>query len=238
MKFWFSRLIWGTFLLLAAVFVLVNQLNGFVNIGVGSVIAAILSIAIIVQCIAHLRFAPLPIPLAVLYAIFQTPLGLPIIQTWALIMVSILTSLGLAILFPRKSNRIKFKYMHEGKPGKHTRPENGDNNNNPCVSVNFGAVSRRLHAQSLETARLQCNFGAMEVFFDQVKLSPNGAEIALDCSFGAIQLFVPKHWRVIDKLNCTLGGVEVNKHFAAAENAPVLTLIGSVSLGGVEVEGV
>jgi hypothetical protein len=114
--------------------------------------------------------------------------------------------------------------------------EIGNNDNNPSVSVNFGSVSRRLRADNLETVQLSCNFGALEVFFDQVELGPNGAEVILNCSFGAIELFFPKHWRIIDKLNCTLGGVDVDKGFTtSAENAPQITLTGSVSFGGIEV---
>jgi hypothetical protein len=93
-----------------------------------------------------------------------------------------------------------------------------------------------LNADSLETVRLSCNFGAMEIYFNQVELSPNGAEADINCSFGGIQLFIPKHWQVIDKLHCTLAGVNVKSFTAPAENAPRLTLNGSVSLGGVEVK--
>ena len=245
MKTKFSNLIWGTFLLLAAVFILLNQFNGFVNIGIPSIIIAALSLIFLVQCIADLRFALLPVPLAVLYIIFQTPFGLPPIRHWTLILASVLASFGLTILFPRKYWHGKKENKHFNRPGNQAqmntqhaqvRTEYGSNDNNPSVNVNFGAVSRHLCADSLETAQLHCNFGALEVFFDQVELSPKGAEATLNCSFGAIKLFIPKHWRVINRLNCTLGGVDAEKNFATpAENAPQLTLTGSVSLGGIEV---
>jgi hypothetical protein len=223
-------------LLLAAVFVLVNQLDGFTNIGIGSIVAAILSLAVIVECISHLRFAPLPIPLAILYIIFRTPLGLPDIKTWPLILASVLASLGLAVLIPRRSKRVYHEFKCGGKPKNNTRPESGGNDNNPYIGVNFGSISRSLRANNLETVRLDCNFGSLQVYFDQVELSPNGCQAILNCSFGAIELFIPKHWRIVDKMNCTLGGIDISKRFASAaqEGAPTLTLTGSVSLGGVE----
>jgi predicted membrane protein len=237
MKIKFSNLIWGTFLLLAAAFILINQLNGFTNIGIGSIIAAILSLAFFVQCIADLNSSLLPIPLAVLYIIFRTPLDLPNVQTWTLILSSVLASIGLAVLLPHRHRHHEFKC--HGKSGDYSpqiSTENSDNDNNPTVSVNFGAVSRHLCASSLETARLYCNFGAIEIFFDQVELNPNGAEVVINCSFGAVKLYLPKNWRIIDKLNCSLGGVDMDKRFSAPEeNAPQLTLTGSVSLGGIEV---
>jgi len=239
MKFRFSKLIWGTFLLLAAVFIVFNQIGGFANIGIGSLIVAMLSLAVIVQCIAHLHFASLPIPLAVLYIVFQTPLELPYIKFWALILASVLASAGLGVLLPPKYRRDHFKNRHSSRSDDHhaqMRTEDGGNDNNPCINVNFGGVSKRLHADNLETVQLNCNFGALEIFLDQVELDPNGAEAILNCSFGGIKLFLPRHWRVVDKLNCTLGGVDIDKGFAAAaENAPKITLTGSVSIGGIEV---
>lgn len=241
----FSNWIWGTFMLLAATFVLSNQFGGFVEIGVGSIIASVLAVAFAVQCIAHLSFAPLPIPLAVLYIVFQEPLGFRYLHHWTLLLASVLATIGLFILLPKKQFRIEGTWggyhdqRHRSRGGIHQpqmTPTDGGSDNNPSVSVNFGAVSRYLHADCLETAQLYCNFGALEVFFDQSQLSPNGAEAALTCSFGAITIFVPKHWRVIDRINCTLGGVDLDNRFAAPEeNAPQLTLTGSVSLGGIEV---
>ena len=240
MKHKFSNLIWGAFLLLAAAFVLVNQFKDFTDIGIGSLIVAILSAAFIVQCIANLHLAILPIPFAVLYIIFQTSLGLPNIQNWTLILASVLASIGLAILIPKKHYRKHFDNKHDSKSGDHNskiHTENSINDNNPSVSVNFGTTSRRLQAENLETVQLYCNFGAIEIFFDQVELNTNGAEANLNCSFGAIKLFIPKHWHVIDRLNCTLGGVDMDKHFSIhKENAPKLTLIGSVSCGGIEIK--
>ena len=238
MKFKYSNFIWGTFLLLAAIFVLVNQLTGFTTLGVGSIIAAILSVLVIVQCIAHLNITLLPIPVAVLYIVFQAPLNFPEIKIWILITAAILASIGLGILFPKKRRIGYHKFEHGNKPEyqQQIRTEDSNPDNNPSFNVNFGGISRRLRADSLETVQLSCNFGGMEIFLDGVELNPNGATAEINCSFGAIKLFIPRHWRIIDRINCTLGGVDIEKNFTAStENAPKLTLNGSVSFGGIEV---
>jgi len=243
MKIGFSKLIWGTFLLLAAVFVLFNQFNGFTRLGIGSIIAAVLSVIFLVQCIADRNFALLPIPVAVLYIVFRAPLDLPAIRTKTVILSSVLACIGLGILLPRKYGRICHEFKSGDNSGDtqhiHTeksRLENSGNDNNPKVSVNFGAVSRHLYADSLETVQLNCNFGAMEIFFDQTELSPNGAEVTLNCSIGAIKIYLPRHWRIVDRVSCSLGGVDIDKRFTTPdENAPQLIINGSVSLGGIEV---
>jgi len=232
----FSKVMWGLVLLLAAAFVLTNNFVCFTNISIGKIVIAILALAFIVQCLARLHIAPLVIPLAVLYVVFRRELGLPEIQTWKLIAAAVLAFIGLGILIPGRYHSCN-KCNNSGESSEQKKiPTEGNKDNNPYVSVNFGAVSRSLNADSLETVRLSCNFGAMEIFFNQVELSPNGAEADISCSFGGIQLFIPKHWQVIDKLNCTLAGVDNKSFTAPAENAPRLTLNGNVSLGGVEVK--
>ena len=236
----FSNWIWGTFMLLSAAFVLANQFGGFVEIGIGSIIAAALALAFIVQCTANLSFSPLPLPLAALYIIFQEPLGFPALQPWPLLLAALFSTIGLFVLLPRKDKGSTcFGHHHYSRSGDHhpqMRTEDGGTENNPSINVSFGGISRYLHSDCLETANLYCNFGALEVFFDKAQLSPNGAEATCHCSLGGLTIFVPKHWRVIDNINCTLGGVEIDNRFAApAENAPKLTLTGHVLLGGIEI---
>ena len=238
-----SHWVWGTLMLLAAAFVLANQFGGFVDIGIGSIIVAVLAVSFIVQCVAHLSFAPLPIPLAVLYYVFQTPLNFPVLQIWTLLLAALLATIGLFVLLPHKHRDGTFwgghAHRHYSRGGdRHPQMpvEDCDKENNPSVNVSFGAVSRYLHSDCLETVQLYCNLGALEVFFDKAELSPNGAVANCFCSLGGMTIFVPKHWHVIDNLNCTLGGVEIDNRFAApTENAPQLTITGNVLLGGIEV---
>jgi hypothetical protein len=236
LKSGFSKLFWGVLLLLAAALVLTNNFIGFADIGIGSIIIAILALAFIAQCIARLHIAPLVIPIAVLYFIFWEPLGLPEIRTWKLAAAAALAFIGLNVLLPKKRCYNQCNDSDGSGDQQKKIPTEGNNDNNPYVSVNFGAISRTLAADSLETARLSCNFGAMEIFFNHAELSPNGAELDISCSFGGIQLFIPRHWRVINKMNCALAGVDIKSFSVPAENAPRLTLNGSVSLGGVEVK--
>jgi len=233
----FSNLFWGILLLLAAAFVLTKNFVGFADIGVGSIVIAILALAFIVQCLARLHIAPIVIPLAILYFIFRERLGLPVIQTWKLVAAAILAFIGLNFLIPQGRRSCNHCNDSGGSKDQQQKiPTEGNNDNNPYINVNFSAISRSLIADSLETVRLSCNFGSMEIFFNQAELSPNGANAFINCSFGGIQLFIPRHWQVIDKMSCTLAGVDIKSFAAPAENAPRLTLNGSVSFGGVEVK--
>ena len=271
-----SKVAWGFFWLLLAGLILANFFGGFVELGVWSIIIGSIALVILFHCIATLSFASIPIPLAALYYIFQAPINspyMPFVPFWTLVLVTVLVTIGLHIMLPRrfrsahgiyvdfgssknsrKYNNKKSEYEYrvdvedvdviidgviEGETvtNKRTKIEEGDDTNNPYISVSFGYASRYLHADNLETAELNCSFGGMEVYFDNVTLSPNGAEVDVTCSFGSIEIYVPSHWRVIDDLNASLANAEVSRKLQNNDpNAPTLRVTGSISLGNCEVK--
>ena len=238
---------WGVFWLLVAALILSNYFGGFVELGIWSIIIAALAVSLFVQNLATLSLATIPIPIAALYYIFQAPLNLPYIGLWMLVLVTVLVTCGLHIMLPRRlRGNISWEYKYEKKGRRYHEHNDGDNSdaeieegddvNNPFISMRFGHVSRYLHSDCMETAELRCNCGAMEVYFDHVELSPNGAEVFVSCRVGSVELYVPRHWRVIDNINTSLGNSEVDGRLESAdEDAPTLTLTGNVSLGNVEV---
>jgi len=175
--------------------------------------------------------------------VLQEPLELPIVPIWTLIIAGVLAAIGLSILLPKRYNKannwINVGVFHGGddEPRSQTAAGNGSADNNPVVNVSFGGASRYLHSDCLETATLNCSFGGLDIYFDQAQISPNGAEVNIQCSFGGIDLYVPRHWQVINNVSCSLGAVDINNRRAVqTENAPTLTLNGSVSFGGVDVK--
>ena len=250
---------WGIFLILIAALVVANQFGGFMELGFWSIAVSVIAVAFFIKCLVDLSFASLPLPLAALYYIFQVPLGLPLITFWPLVLVTVLVTAGLHVLIPQR--KFRFKYSRGNKTTIYTRDkgvmnseriidgddfadyedgedkiEEGGEENNPRISVQFGGGSRYLHADCLETVELDCSFGGLEVYFDNVQLSPNGAEAFVNCRFGALELYVPSHWRIIDNVSSSIGNVDINsRKNSDDEDAPVLTVSGNVSFGAIEV---
>jgi hypothetical protein len=221
-------------MLLAAAFIMVNQFNGFEGLTVGSIIAGVLAAAFLVQCIAQASFAILPIPLAVLYIAFQSHFDLPYMQPWMLILAAVFTVIGLSVLMP--NNKYIGIINLDSNSNDTSKNTEACDDNNPIINANFTGISRYIHANALETVRINCHFGGLELFLDQATLSPNGAEIYCNCKFGGIVIVAPKNWRIVDKLNCTLGGVENKNRHSMADDAPVLTILGDITVGGVEIK--
>jgi len=244
---------WGLFLLLAAALVLANQFGDFLELGVWSIIVAALAVAFLVQSLIDLSFSTLPIPLAALYYVLQKPLlhpqlGLPLVDFWPLVLVAALATAGLFVLLPKRIfRRIKknVEFVYTNNDGitetrtldDNTKIEESGSENNPRISVQFGSLSRYLHAESLETVELDCSFGSLEVYLDNVKLNPAGAEAFVDCKFGSIELYVPSHWIVTDSVNTSLGSFEnYGRNNQEDGNTPHLKISGNVSLGSIEVK--
>jgi len=272
-----SKVAWGFFWLLLAGLILANYFGNFVQLTVWSYIVGAIATIVLFQCLATLSFASLPIPLAALYYIFRAPIGWPEVPFWTLVLVTVLATIGLHVLLPRKFNaarvvninvneggRKKKKFTKKGvnvqvdgddvviidvngekiaggdnsnEEYEGTKIEEGDDPNNPYISVSFGYASRYLHADCLESAELSCSFGGMEVYFDHVTLHPEGAEVNVNCSFGSMEIYVPSHWLVIDDVNASLANSEVNRRLQENDNtAPTLRITGTVSLGNLEVK--
>ena len=300
-----STIVWGFFWLLLAGLIIANHFGGFVTLGLWTIVLASVALVVLFSCIINLSFAFMPIPLAALYYILGPALGFPEVPFWTLLVpVTLLVTIALHIMLPRRFGRGKFIYVDIGnkksrKKGNvysnfgannanavhsvrvedgeviingdvvqpdgdvvqpngdredtnsdsneknrdynettdKTKIEEGDDANNPYISVSFGYASRYLHSESLESAELNCSFGGMEVYFDNVTLSPNGAEVHINCSFGSVEVYVPSHWRVIDDLNSSLANAEVSRKLRSNDaDAPTIRVTGSVSLGNVEVK--
>jgi predicted membrane protein len=229
-----KNLFWGAFLIIAAVLIIASQTVSFVHIGFWSILASVVLAAILIDSLVKLNFFGIFFPLALLYLIYWQPLNLFRISFWLLLLAAVLLSMGFSFLFSRHPYHSFCNEHHWDKDCAHTS-ESLDGNT-PCARVSFGAASKYLHGDCIKSGQFSASFGALEVYFDQAQLSPDGAEIYLDCSFGAIKLYVPKNWRVIENLSSTLGGVNNDTRFNnPSENAPQLTITGSVSFSGVEI---
>ena len=227
---------WGIFFLAAGFFIVANQLGGFVQLGFWSIAASVLLAATLIGSLINLNFFGTLVSAALLYAIYQEPLGWPSVSVWMLLLTAVLISIGLSLIFHnRRHNRwCKRKYCGDnfGVSGPSDEYVDGDS---VSISESFNEVSKYLHADCLRQANISCSFGKLNVFFDNVKLSPNGAEIYVDVSFGKIELYLPKEWRVIDQVHTSAGAVSNNLRAGAAyPDAPVLTVKGRVSFGNLE----
>ncbi len=233
---------WGIFLLLAAVFAVGSQVGAFNAVNFWTVAATVLLAAILVDSLVRLSFFGILIPVALLYGLYCRPFGWPNISVWLLLLAAVLASWGLEILFGRHRRWYDhcghcWHDWHDKGDGEHFHSNSEDiDGDTPSAKISFGSSSKYLHSSALKSGRFSVAFGELDIYFDQVQLSPEGAEIFAECSFGKMALFIPRSWQVTDNLRASAGSVQNDMRRESPEpGAPHLTLSGSASFGTIEI---
>ncbi len=226
---------WGIFFILATVVLIASQFSVFGTVGFWPLLGTILLVAVMISFIMHRGAWGIFVPLALIYLIWQQPLGLYYLSPWILIVAGILLTIGFGLLFHKKPYHHGHWDSHGGCRPESKVSESTEDENDPSIHVRFGTITRYLHASALRRASFSCSFGALEVYFDDVTVHPDGAELCLDCSFGAIELYVPKNWNITDRTSAGMGGLDFKGAPRITEDSPSVTLTGRVSMGGMEV---
>lgn len=228
---------WGIFFLAAGFFVVASQVGGFIDLGFWSIAATVFLLAAFIGSLINLNFFGIFVSAALLYAIYQEPLNWPFVSVWLLLLTAVFISIGLSIIFRGRFHR------HWSKPkccesnwGGNGATEEYIDGDNVSISESFSEVSKYLHAECLRQAHISSSFGSLNVYFDGVTLSSDGAEVFVDVSFGKLSLYLPKQWRVTDQVHTSAGAVTNNlRGNVMSADAPVLTLKGRVSFGNLDI---
>lgn len=231
-----KNIFWGIIFILAALAVIAFQFGSLNTIQPLNIVIGILLVALIISSLVHRNFFGVFFPLALLYFTFQKVLGLKEVDPWLLILAAVLTSIGFSIIFGNKQGSHKSSSSCDNFSRVETGSSESLDDNNPYAKVSFGESVKYLHANALQSGSFASYFGEMQVYFDQVTLSPDGAKVVLDCSFASIKLYIPRSWRVVDDMHVSLGEFKNAKRMEVLdENAPKLTVTGNVQFGSIEI---
>jgi len=229
-----KKIFWGLFFILAACLLLANSLELFtMTVSVLNLALTIGLFAIIIGSIIHFNFFGILVPLSIIGFIYASELGITAITPWPLIITAVLLSIGLEILFSRKSSIVKVG-VHFGDDDWEEIVDEEDGEE-VSYQVSFGSGVKYVNSENLRKARFSCKFGALKVYFDNAKVSKNGAEIILDVAFAGAELYIPKDWNVSVGAHAMLGAVEEKKR-KEVPTGPKVIIKGNVSLGGVEIK--
>jgi hypothetical protein len=225
---------WGFFFLLLAVFVIASQTGVFGQINAISILETVFFATLVVHSLIKRNFFGIFIPLSFLYMIYSKPLAFVYISPWLLVLSAVLTSIGFSLLFRKRPKNVAFSHSRK----KHFSQINENlDDNNPYIKVSLSSSSTYLHSDCLKGGHFVSHLGELDVYFDQVQLSPDGVEIFLECNLGSIKLYIPRSWYVVDNTHSILGDVNNNtQHTKPSENAPHITITGNVTLGSVKIE--
>lgn len=232
---------WGIFCIAAAILVIVNKLGYFTGINLWSLIFTVILVPIIVSGFLRRNYFNLCFGIAFLLIVYAKPLHITALVPWTVLTAAMLLGIGLSILLPSEhgwtgqfhSHHDDTFKRHHSNYEKHETFDHVDGNDVNCY-VSMAGSCKYLHSDCLRSGTFDCSLGYLKVYFDNVQLHPDGAEINVSCSLGNTELYIPADWPVIINIDCVLGNV--NEHTRTEVfGGPALTITGKVQLGNLEI---
>ncbi|MGL5433974.1 MAG: LiaF transmembrane domain-containing protein [Lachnospiraceae bacterium] len=236
-----NKLLWGVFFIAAAILIVVNKLGYFTGINVWSLLFTIVLVPVVVSGAVRRNFFNLFFGIAFLLIVYAKPLNITALVPWTVLIAALLLSIGFSILVPSK---YKWKdrtyqhhsswYKHDSDYEKYETVDHLDGNEVNC-NVSMAGSCKYLHSDNLERGSFECSLGYLKVYFDNVRLHPDGAVICVNCSLGSTELYIPRDWKIVLNVDSVLGNVGEQPRTQMGAG-PVLTITGTVHLGNLEIK--
>ena len=209
----------------------------FAEVSTWGLIIAAFMVLIIIHSIVDLSFGGIFLPLAIIAIVFDKPLGIEAITPWIVLVAAFLLTIAFDMIFP-KHGKHKFKGHKMSKFAEDNHCENftEDENGYVMYSMRFGSATKYVRTPNLNQADLSASFGQMTVFFDGAQVPGKKVYIHCQVSFGELDLYIPKEWRVENKVSVSLGDCDDNIGFndKTGDDQVVCVIDGSVSFGELE----
>ncbi len=226
-----GRIFWGVLFILIGIFLVISKLGYLPNVNVFSLLLTAFLVVVIVKSLLRLNFAGILFPIAFICIIYDKQLGITNITPWTVLVAALLGSVGLSMIFHKRTKWVNTKYNCEDYKFEKIDVED---ESNVKFKNSFGATMKYINSDNFEQADFNCSFGAMKVYFDNAIMRNDNAIVSINASFSGIELYVPKTWNIEDKTNVFLGSInEKNKNNQITTNT--LTLVGTINFSGVEI---
>lgn len=144
-------------------------------------------------------------------------------------------------VFDNESNR-NYSYEKSNYSGQYKREPVEDYVEEPIEDdvifyrSSFSSATRFIKSNNLVEANFVNELGSLDIYLDQVELSEDGAKINVNCRLGAIKIFIPRDFNVINNVDVTLGNVNSPDYDVLNKDKDnTITLEGNVTLGDINI---
>ncbi len=150
-----------------------------------------------------------------------------IINNWLLFGCTLLLAAGFSMLKPKKWKKVK---------------KIKTNNENVTIDLKCNEMgSSEIFVDCAEFGteyteqKVYNRLGSLEVRFVNVDRYKGDATLNISNKLGVTEIYVPQGWKVKHNISISLGSVEDGSAESYDENAPILNIIGTNSLGSIEI---
>lgn len=225
-----DNVFWGILLILAAIYIIVNNFGFMPDVNVVKLIVALICVVTFVKSLVHIEFGGMLFSVAIFLIIFDDTLGITAITPWPVLIAALLGSIGLNMIFGNNARNYR-----RGK--KMSDRINSDNVTGDDVVINglFNGYKKNISSDNLTRARVDCKFCGMEISFDDAMIQNGTAVINLNVTFSGVEFYVPASWKVVNNTDCIFGGFDEHRSKGDVEEGPTIVFEGNVRFSGVEV---
>ena len=234
----------GIILIALAVCLLLWKLNmfnlpvEFAGVSTWGLIVTAIMVYTIIHSIIDLSFGGIFVPLAIIGIIFDKPLGITAITPWTILIVAILLTVAFDMIFPKHHRHHHHHHddMKDFAKDHFTEETKDDNDGYVMHSMRFGSSTKYIRSQNLRVVDLTSQFGELSVFFDGAQVSGKNLSVHCNVSFGEMDLYIPKEWRIKNKVGVMLGNCDERTSGEVIVEDPIICEIdGSVSFGELKI---
>lgn len=227
--------LWGLSFVLVALLIIGDAFNLLTGLpGVFETVASVILLAIAIGNLGNMEFFGILMPLSAIVFINAEALGV-YSQRWEIVLAAFFLSVGLKLMFRRKrswQSRIFNNDNEDTKEG--TFKSSKKNNGFIFIKSNFSDHTKYVREDNFKEAQIECNFGSLKVYFNELNFNQAGSTINVESSFGKTRLFLPKNLNVVNHLSTTFGGASNESRFVGDE-FPTVTLNGSANFGDISI---
>lgn len=231
-----EKIFWGVFLILGAVFLLASKMGFVEGIGTWSLIWTILFVAILIKSLVKLEYFGMFTSIAFLAIIYDEYLGITEITPWPVLIAAWLLSIGCGMIFPKKNRKwkehIKDHVVINADCSERVVDE--DDGETIQCGVRFGEKVKYINTDKFVRAEVSCQFGSLELYFDNAGMKGTTGYVNVTNSFGSIDIYVPRNWQVMDNISSSFGGVDYSGR-PEPDGVHKLYIEGANSFGGVDI---
>lgn len=229
-----SKIFWGIFFILAAIYVVIGKLGILPDIGVFRILITVFLIWVFVDGIRHRNFYEILFSIAFICIVYDEPLGITALTPWTVLGAALLGSIGLSMIF--KGGKKKWcseKNGYESIGAFDAGSEQCTGEQIRCEN-NFGSAIRYINSDHFQNAQLENNFGALSVYFDNAIVENGTAFVNVENNFGETNLYIPKEWKIENHLERVFGAVN-EEGKSLGTSGTLLYINGSANFGAINI---
>lgn len=224
-----DNLFWGLILILAAVYIIINNMGFMPDVNVVRLGVSIICVVVFFKSLIKIEFGGMLFSLAILAILFDEQLGIEAITPWPVLVAALLGSIGLNMIF---GNNVKVHKKSKNKSS--INNEEYISGEEIMIHGMFNGYKKTISSDNFTKAKVSCKFGGMEISFDDAVIQGGSAVVDLDISFSGVEFYIPQSWKVENETDCMFGGFDEHRS-KGTEDGPTIVFRGNVKFAGVEI---